>query len=343
MANFTFEMWFRANPTGATFRTLLDNGGSNPYLFNIYTKLNIYLDGIHLFEPGPSVIDGIWHHFALTGAGSVVTCYLDGQPIATGTYGNPMNSSSADLYIGAAYGGGPFYDHFSGAIDEVRIWNVARTAAQIEANRLYVLNGSELGLVAYYRFDTPGQVITNLATSTGSSLDGTLGPDANVNSEDPTFTTTDFPPMFYCVSGTGQPNSNEARLEMNGLGTGTTPGPFSVSALAGSPLVLSWSGPANRPFVLASGHLNTNNINFGCTGKVDIGTPPFFGDLGIFLNGLAYPGNLLYVLSSSGAATQSFTLPQIAVGLSATFQGLVIQPPGACSSVLTAAFQVVIS
>lgn len=44
-------------------------------------------------------------------------------------------------------------DGYKGAIDEVRIWNVARTAADIERDYGRYLVGNETGLKAYYTFD----------------------------------------------------------------------------------------------------------------------------------------------------------------------------------------------
>jgi hypothetical protein len=149
--------------------------------------------------------------------------------------------------------------------------------------------------------------------------------------------------MFYCVSGPGQPNSVQARLELNGLGAGTTLGPFSAQLTAGTTLTLAWSGPPNQPFSLVFGPLNTNNSNFPCVGAVDLGTPPAYADVGFFMSGVVYPGNLFYVLSSSGSAQQTFTVPQAAVGSFVTIQGLVQQPPGSgCLFVLTAAFLIVV-
>ena len=40
-----------------------------------------------------------------------------------------------------------------GTLDEVRIWNIARTAAQIAAFRFEELSGTESGLVLYWRLD----------------------------------------------------------------------------------------------------------------------------------------------------------------------------------------------
>jgi hypothetical protein len=49
-------------------------------------------------------------------------------------------------------------NHFIGKMDEVRIWNVARTEAEISATMHERLTGREPGLVAYWRFDAPSGV-----------------------------------------------------------------------------------------------------------------------------------------------------------------------------------------
>jgi hypothetical protein len=342
MTNFTFESWFRAATTGSSFRAIFDKGGGNPYLIAAFPHLGAFLNGNLEVQGAVGVFDNVWHHFALTGSGTNLTLYLDGQVAGVGSYTGPLFSNPADLHLGASFGGGTFFDHWSGALDDVRIWSVARTQQQIDANRLYVLAGSEAGLVAYWRFDAAGQTVVNSATATGSALDGTLGPNTATNPEDPTFTTTSYAPMFYCASGPGQANSAGARLEVNGVGTGTTPGPFPIQVMGGTNLTFSWSGPPNEPFTLAFGPLNTNNTFAGCIGTVDIGTPPGFADVGFFMSGVIYPGSLVYVLSTAGTAQQTFTVPQASAGSFVTVQGLVEQPPGAgCPFILTAAFLIV--
>ena len=42
---------------------------------------------------------------------------------------------------------------YKGSIDEVRIWNVGRTADQIAANMRKELVGNEAGLVGYWNFN----------------------------------------------------------------------------------------------------------------------------------------------------------------------------------------------
>ena len=64
---------------------------------------------------------------------------------------------------------------FKGQMDEVRIWNTSRSAAQIRDNMAKSLQGDEPGLVAYYRMDQhvdAGQ--TTLYDQTPNGNDGTL-------------------------------------------------------------------------------------------------------------------------------------------------------------------------
>lgn len=59
---------------------------------------------------------------------------------------------------------------FSGAIDEVRIWNVVRTAQQISSNKDAELTLPQQGLVAYYKF--------NQGTANGDNTSETTLEDA---------------------------------------------------------------------------------------------------------------------------------------------------------------------
>jgi hypothetical protein len=67
----------------------------------------------------------------------------------------------------------------TGNLDDVRIWNVARTAAQISTNRNCELQGNETGLVAYYKFNqgleaADNSAITTLTDATAAAYNGTL-------------------------------------------------------------------------------------------------------------------------------------------------------------------------
>ena len=79
------------------------------------------------------VIDDQWHHIGFAWDGSYRILYVDGTEVARDSAAqNPLKSADGGMYIGAgkALDVGTF---FSGLIDDVRIYNVALTAYEIEA------------------------------------------------------------------------------------------------------------------------------------------------------------------------------------------------------------------
>ena len=117
-----------------------------------------------------------WVHVAVTYNAAAGTCafYLNG--VADGT-GSGLNTSIHDnasrFAIGTSDAGGTPTEFYDGLIDEVRVWNTIRTAAQILANFRVELAGSESGLVAYYRLNNAYTDLTanaNDLTAAGSPV-----------------------------------------------------------------------------------------------------------------------------------------------------------------------------
>ena len=118
-----------------------------------------------------------WQHVAVTvediGTQLRIYFYLNG--VKDGPYYSNISSinnggTSKPLYI--AEQGECFCNYFGGNLDELRIWSVVRTQAEIQASMNNALSGNESGLVAYYEMkDGSG---TNLADSSSNSNTGTL-------------------------------------------------------------------------------------------------------------------------------------------------------------------------
>ncbi|MDO5017041.1 MAG: DUF1735 and LamG domain-containing protein [Porphyromonas sp.] len=94
-----------------------------------------------------------WHHVAFTfdkGSGKAVI-YINGKPVATGDW-----DEIADIREGFAIGQVPHFmwgtRPFNGYMAEVRLWNVARTEAEIQNNMLRV-DPATKGLVVYYHLN----------------------------------------------------------------------------------------------------------------------------------------------------------------------------------------------
>ena len=109
-------------------------------------------------------------HVAATYDGANTRLYINGVLEGTTAYTAGIVNSANSLYI--ASDPSTSARLFKGAIDEVRLWNVARSDADIKANMTKKLVGNEAGLVGYWRFDeTSG---TTMNDETSNHNDGTM-------------------------------------------------------------------------------------------------------------------------------------------------------------------------
>jgi hypothetical protein len=125
-----------------------------------------------------------WHHVAAVYDGTAMKIYIDGELKAqlniTITIGNANNSN---LLIGESPG---FPGRvFNGKIDEVRIWNSARTQSQIQSTMNTILTSEyysapDSGLAGYWRLDDgTGQTAEDLSFYSNHAILGTVvNPDA---------------------------------------------------------------------------------------------------------------------------------------------------------------------
>lgn len=150
--------------------------------------------GYHFAQSTDALEQDRWYHVAgtydATGAtDAVLKLYIDGEldstTIIAGGAGKTIKPSSVPFVIGAEPGSGSNrYQHFDGRIDEVRLWNVARTGTEISDNRNESLSGTEAGLVGYWRLNAPGPVAID---SAGGDDPGQLGSTAGADANDPTW------------------------------------------------------------------------------------------------------------------------------------------------------------
>lgn len=96
---------------------------------------------------------GQWHHLAatMTAATRQVTIYLDGVQVAQGTLSAQSTSGNA---LPVQIGRNGSADHaFRGKLDDIRLWNVVRSAAEIQANRQAEISSPGASLVGYWKFN----------------------------------------------------------------------------------------------------------------------------------------------------------------------------------------------
>jgi len=99
---------------------------------------------------------GAFHSFVWTYNGSVSDLYLDGSLVATEAHSVPIGTTATDLYFGIGLNSDGTWNGATadGYYDEIRLWNYARSAAQIQSTWDTTLTGNEPGLVGYWNFNS---------------------------------------------------------------------------------------------------------------------------------------------------------------------------------------------
>ena len=118
------------------------------------------------------IIQNTWSHIAYVKSGSSLLIYLNGQLITTIT-----SQPSSMIANNGAFSIGRYNsaNYFQGAIDEVRVYNVARTQAQIQTDMSTYGPISNSNLKVYFDFNEgSGSALYNRATNSTASDDLTI-------------------------------------------------------------------------------------------------------------------------------------------------------------------------
>jgi len=130
--------------------------GRKFYIGSSYTdSIRVGDSWLNTGVPWPT--DTLWHNYTVVRTDTNTYLYLDGILRATAGYGIPHPGSSpptnpvATFYIGSQWTGNS--EHFNGKIDEVRIWNQALSAAEIQKSLNCEITDGRTGLMAVYNFN----------------------------------------------------------------------------------------------------------------------------------------------------------------------------------------------
>jgi hypothetical protein len=132
----------------------------------IFFYLHNVFGGIQLYS-SPLVPLHQYTHIAATydASAGIAKIYINGVFDTSKSVGSTVSNSTGNLYFGFNPVRGDFIAPFKGIIDEVRIWNIARTESEIQSTMNQSLNGNETGLIGYWKFDEGTGTTTSDATS----------------------------------------------------------------------------------------------------------------------------------------------------------------------------------
>ena len=88
------------------------------------------------------LVVGTWTHLALTYNGSLVQLYVNGVATASTPASGGVLATTSPLWIG---GNNPYGEYFKGLIDEVRIYNRALSAAEVQTDMTTPVGGGSAG------------------------------------------------------------------------------------------------------------------------------------------------------------------------------------------------------
>jgi hypothetical protein len=159
-SRFTAAAWFKTSSFFSGNAIIVNKGGFGSDSAGENMNYGIWMNENEKIEAGFELADGTdkfvvssnsyndnkWHYATVTYDGSTVRLYIDGVQVGSlSSASGPDTGSTSSLRIGANARSDNLY--FIGQIDEVRLWNKALSATEIQ-------NQYKLG-----QFDTSGQVM----------------------------------------------------------------------------------------------------------------------------------------------------------------------------------------
>lgn len=188
VGNFTLEAMVKLNGSQSDYAGIIAKASVNsPFigcqLVILNDRLALEFGNINVItvEATTGLNDNKWHHVAcvVDRANNNIKLFVDGIIEANETnnsIGTADISSTVSMFIGKERNTLRF---LRSDVDEVRIWNIARTDAQILESKDCELAGTETGLVSYYKFnqgvDTlDNSLVTTLTDATANANNGTL-------------------------------------------------------------------------------------------------------------------------------------------------------------------------
>ena len=203
LQQFTIECWFRRDATGTSNTTgssgltaaipLVTKGAPQSDGSNVDANWILALDvstpanprlaadfedfatgANHPITGSTTIVTGQWYHAAATYDGTTWQLYLNGQPEASLSVGQmPRYDSIQQAGLGTMLTStGTALGFFDGVLDEVRVWNYARTALEVEGSANSEITTPQSGLVARWSLNEASG--TAIASSAGTSVPGTI-------------------------------------------------------------------------------------------------------------------------------------------------------------------------
>lgn len=282
------------DPTIARFALVWEPGGVNDRL---------YVDTDIIIPVGEwTHLAGVWH------GGMDIRIYVNGVDHSSAVSGTTPAASLTDTAVPLTLGAnrnvsGTLTGFINAQLDEVRLWDAARSAIDIQNNVMNTLAGNETNLIAYYKFDegipngdntTPP--VNNLVDITANGNDGTLN--------------------NFTLNG---PASNWVS---SAIFTPFTPSNLFVTEISPTQIDLSWADNSFNETGFTIERSDGNNSNFVVIGSVGPDVTTFSDNTVVASNGYYYRIIANGTLTDSNPSNEKFGSTILPPGHALQFDGI---------------------
>jgi hypothetical protein len=170
----TIELWINPSQSlgNSQWDRLVHRNWPNGYFFGgragSKNALAVVLSGDSnaAVSPNETVIPNIWQHvaFVYDAVAKTIVIYRNGVSVSNTAWNGTITGGANNKLTLSDEG-----EAFNGIMDEVRIWNIARSASQILSNYNRSVATNSSGLVAYYKFNEGSGNATADATGNGNN------------------------------------------------------------------------------------------------------------------------------------------------------------------------------
>ncbi|WP_222164840.1 LamG-like jellyroll fold domain-containing protein [Edaphocola aurantiacus] len=251
-ASRSIEAWIKIPSTTSTTQKVIVDMGSTAtgarFTLNVINGQNLRIEVAGSGVTGlVDVTDNNWHHVAVTfnnanAAGTKAKLYVDGVLDAQGDL-TSVNTATGNIRMGSRIDGLSF---FEGSMDEVRVWNTERTAAQILSDKSISYCTIPATLITFYRF--------NQGTASGANA----GLTNAINTANATYSGT---LTGFALTGASSNWVTGVAISNSGFIAGATISPVACGA---------YTSPGNKVYTTSGTYQDTLSSSNGCDSIITI-------------------------------------------------------------------------
>ena len=268
-------------------------------------------DSNHPLIGTTTIATGTWYHAAITYDGTTFRLFLNGVQEASVAIANGPGTASAHhaALATAMTSTGAATGRFDGAMDEVRIWNVARSAAQLVARRDQELLAGNGLLARYGMAEATGTAVNNSVATASTARPSVVRCGSAAHPL--TAPANAAPVLSTDIANQSNNEGNAVNLDADATDADLDTLVYSATGLPGGITINASTGVISG--TLSGTSSGTHNVTITVSDGVDTDTDPFtwtVDDVAAPNMALDFDGTNDHVTfgAAAGLGVQSFTI-----------------------------------